>query len=197
MKPAPALALLLFASLLLGGCSTPSTAPATPTTPASASTSASASTGPSLPGATATDSGWIQLVIPMDEQAEKLLDLTTDGARAPAPDLKSWATGLTKEHDTELALLQALLHRMGLPDTNVHQGHDMPGMVTENDLARGRRLTGAAFDRFVLQELRDHLSQSRRVSRSAARSAGSSEVRRLAARIADTRSAQLKALPGR
>ncbi|MFF1692954.1 hypothetical protein ACFVXC_04920 [Streptomyces sp. NPDC058257] len=69
--------------------------------------------------------------------------------------------------------------------------------ITESDLARGRRLTGGAFDRFVLRELRDHLGQSRRVSRSAARSAGSSEVRRIAARVADTRAAQLKALPGR
>ncbi|MFE6162630.1 DUF305 domain-containing protein [Streptomyces sp. NPDC056486] len=195
MKSAPALALSLFLSLLLllGGCSAPPAPPATPTT------STSASTGPSLPGATATDSGWIQLVIPMDDQAEELLDLTKDRAhaRTSESDLATWATGLAKEHRAELARLRPLLHRMGLPDTNVHQGHDMPGMVTESDLDRGRRLTGAAFDRFVLQELRDHLSHSQRVSRSAARSAGSNEVRRLAARIADTRADQLRALPSR
>ncbi|MEU5956270.1 DUF305 domain-containing protein [Streptomyces sp. NPDC047525] len=191
MKPAPALlasslvpSLALSLSLLLAGCSEPATPPAAPTTSAS----------PSLSGATATDSGWIQLVIPMDDQAEQLLALAAD--RASAADLAGWAAATTKEHRAELALLKPLLHRMGLPDTNVHQGHDMPGMVTEPDLARGRRLTGAAFDRFVRQELRDHLSHSGRVSRSAARSAGSAEVRRLAARIADTRADQLKALPG-
>ncbi|MFC8128109.1 DUF305 domain-containing protein [Streptomyces sp. NPDC057302] len=192
MKPAPTralplalpLALLLSLALLLGGCSEPSSASGTPT----------ASGSPSLPGATATDTGWIQLVIPMDDQAEQLLALAVD--RASAPDLATWAAASSKQHRTELSLLRPLLRRMGLPGTNVHEGHDMPGMVTEADLARGRRLTGPAFDRFVLRQLRDHLSHSRRVSRSAARSAGSGEVRRLAARIADTRADQLKALPG-
>lgn len=189
MKPARALLapslLALSLALLPTGCSDTSGGPATPT----------AAGSPSLSGATATDTGWIQLMIPMDDQARQLLELTAD--RAAAPDLETWAAELTEEHGAELARLRPLLHRMGLPDTNVHQGHDMPGMVTESDLARGRRLTGAALDHFVLQELRDHLSHSQRVSRSAARSAGSGEVRRLAARIADTRADQLKALPAR
>ncbi|MEU6767060.1 DUF305 domain-containing protein [Streptomyces sp. NPDC046853] len=174
--------------MLLTGCSTPSARPVS----SGPSVSAPA---PSLPRATATDTGWIQLLIPMDDQAEELLALTADRGSSPA--VATWATGLAKAHRSELATLRPLLHRMGLPDTNVHQGHDMPGMVTESDLARGGRLTGAAFDRFVLRELRDHLDHSRRVSRSAARSAGSGEVRRLAAGIADTRADQLKSLPGR
>ncbi|MER5253089.1 MULTISPECIES: DUF305 domain-containing protein [unclassified Streptomyces] len=192
MKPAPALItpalglflpLALVSSLLLAGCSEPSAPAATPTP----------SARPALSGATATDTGWIQLLIPMDDQAGQLLELAAD--RASAPRLATWAVECAEDHGSELARLRVLLLRMGLPDTNVHRGHDMPGMVTEADLARGRRLTGAAFDRFVLQELRDHLGQSRRVSRSAARSAGSGEVRRLAARIADTRTGQLRALP--
>ncbi|MGW6055977.1 DUF305 domain-containing protein [Streptomyces sp. NPDC055189] len=190
MKPAPALVLSLSLSLclLLTGCSTPS-GPSVTSAP-------SVTAEPSLPGATATDTGWIQLLIPMDDQAEELLDLAAERGGS-APGTATWASGLAKEHRSELSTLRPLLHRVGLPDTNVHEGHDMPGMVTESDLARGRRLTGAAFDRFVLKELRDHLGHSQRVSRSAARAAGSSEVRRLAARIADTRADQLKALPAR
>ncbi|MGW6269660.1 DUF305 domain-containing protein [Streptomyces sp. NPDC055060] len=185
MKQAPAfLAPAVLALCLLGGCSTPPDDPAAPTTAAAA---------PSLAGATATDTGWIQLLIPMDDQAARLLDLAA--GRASAPEVAAWATGHAEETHAELARLRPLLRRMGLPGTNVHRGHDMPGMVTEKDIARSRRLTGAAFDRFVLRELRDHLGHSRRVSRSAARTAGNDEVRRLAARIADRRSGQLTSMP--
>ncbi|MEV8315837.1 DUF305 domain-containing protein [Streptomyces sp. NPDC059900] len=194
MKPATALrlapALAFTLALLLTGCSEPSASSA-PT----ASSTPPVSVSPSLPGATATDTGWIQLLIPMDDQAEDVLELAAD--HGSSPDVATWAKSLAKAHRSELGSLRTLLHRMGLPDTNVHEGHDMPGMVTKSDLARGRRLSGAAFDRFVLKELRDHLGHSRRVSRSAARSAGSVEIRRLAARIADARADQLKALPVR
>ncbi|WP_326812718.1 DUF305 domain-containing protein [Streptomyces scopuliridis] len=179
--PLPALLLFLF----LSGCSTP------PDPPAGADRSSSPAPSSTTPF-TATDSGWIQLMTPMNEQAGQLLALAS--ARESPPPLASWAAALAKEHRAELAQLRQLLDRMGLPDTNVHEGHDMPGMVTDADLDRARRLTGADFDGFVRQEIRAHLEQSGRVSRSESQAGGGQEAKRLAARIADIRAEQLKTL---
>ncbi|MGW2509018.1 DUF305 domain-containing protein [Streptomyces scopuliridis] len=190
VTPLPALLLLplllLFLLLFLSGCST-----TPPDRPAGSDRSSGPAPSSSAPF-TATDSGWIQLMTPMSEQAGQLLAMAS--THESAPPLASWATALAKEHRTELAQLRQLLRRMGLPDTNVHEGHDMPGMVTDADLDRARRLTGADFDGFVRQEIRAHLEQSARVSRSESRAGGSQEAKRLAARIADSRAEQLKTL---
>ncbi|MEU0277449.1 DUF305 domain-containing protein [Streptomyces sp. NPDC006195] len=186
--PLPALLvlpLLLVPLLFLGGCSASADRPATPGRSAAPAPSSSAPF-------TATDTGWIQLMTPMSEQAGQLLAMAS--AQDAAPPLASWAAALAKEHRTELAQLRQLLGRMGLPDTNVHEGHDMPGMVTEADLDRARGLTGARFDGFVRQEIRAHLEQSQRVSLSETRAGGSQEAKRLAARIADSRAGQLRTL---
>ncbi|MEV6424600.1 DUF305 domain-containing protein [Streptomyces sp. NPDC051662] len=180
-----ALLLLSLPLLSSSGCSPTAERPATVDSSSSPAPSSSAPF-------TATDSGWIQLMTPMNEQAGRLLALAS--ARESAPPLSSWAAALAKEHRTELTQFRRLLGRMGLPDTNVHEGHDMPGMVTEADLDRARGLTGAEFDGFVRQEIRAHLEQSRRVSRSESRAGGGEEAKRLAARIADARAEQLKTL---
>jgi uncharacterized protein (DUF305 family) len=177
--------------VILSGCSTQSAQPSRTAAPADTAIISTPSTS-SSPEFTSTDSGWIQLVTPMDEQAEQLLSLATHHHSAPA--LTSWAADLAKEHRTELTQLRRLLHRMGLSDTNVHEGHDMPGMVTNADLEGAHRLTGTDFDRFVVREIRAHLEQSQRVSRSESQAGGSREARRLASRIADSRSGQLKTL---
>ncbi|MGW6601849.1 DUF305 domain-containing protein [Streptomyces sp. NPDC055036] len=183
----PLSALLLLPPLLLSssGCSPSAERPA----PADSSSAPAPSSSAPF---TATDSGWIQLMTPMNEQAGRLLALAA--AQESTPPLASWAAALAKEHRTEVTQLRELLGRMGLPDTNVHEGHDMPGMVTDADLDRARRLTGAEFDGFVRQEIRAHLEQSGHVSRSESRAGGDDEAKRLAARIADARAAQLRTL---
>ncbi|WP_433573248.1 DUF305 domain-containing protein [Streptomyces sp. CA-251247] len=97
----------------------------------------------------------------MNNQALELLSPV--GGRGGDPALKAWAASLAAGHRAELGRLNALLDRMGLPRTDVHAGHDMPGMVTAADLGRARTLRGAAFDGFLGRELRAHLEQSARV----------------------------------
>ncbi|MFJ9032780.1 DUF305 domain-containing protein [Streptomyces sp. NPDC102274] len=185
VMPLPALLLLPLLLLSPSGCSTPPDRPAA----ADRTSAPAASSGAPF---TATDSGWIQLMTPMSEQAGRLLAMAS--THESAPPVATWAAALAKEHRTELAQLRQLLGRMGLPDTNVHAGHDMPGMVTDADLDRARRLTGAEFDGFVRQEIRAHLEQSQRVSRSESHAGGGQEAKRLAADIADSRAVQLKKL---
>ena len=110
-----------------------------------------------------TDAAWLQLMIPMDEQAVILLGLAAEKAD---PRLRVWAARLRTAQTTELAELRKLRDRMGLPDTDLHKGHDMPGMVTAADLEDARTAEGSAFDRLLVAQIRDHLRQSEQVSRS-------------------------------
>ncbi|MFE5239063.1 MULTISPECIES: DUF305 domain-containing protein [unclassified Streptomyces] len=144
------------------------------------------------PSADPTDSAWVQLMIPMDEQAMALLDLAA--RKATGPGLRSWAARLHSAHATELASLRALRDRMGLPDTDVHKGHDMPGMVTAEDLVRARAARGAAFDRLLVTQIHDHLRQSAQVSRSESSAGSAAEARSRARELVTARGEQVAGL---
>ncbi|MCC8479737.1 DUF305 domain-containing protein [Streptomyces globisporus] len=176
--------LVMLGALALGGaagCSPPPGAP--PPTPTATST--------------ATDVGWVQLMTPMNQQAVKLLTLAA--ARAAEPRVRDFAVRLRTGQEAELDRLRSLLTRMGLPGTDVHAGHDMPGMVTVRDLEAARAAEGPAFDRLVLVQIRDHLRQSAQVSRSEITSGGRADARELAAALVTAREAslaELERLPG-
>ncbi|KAA6204130.1 DUF305 domain-containing protein [Streptomyces parvus] len=192
-------ALALLGALALGGaagCSTAAdSAPRTPQEQARESSPTGTPTA--TPASTATDVGWVQLMTPMNQQAVKLLTLAA--ARAAEPRVRDFAVRLRTGQKAELDRLRALLTRMGLPGTDVHAGHDMPGMVTVRDLEAARAAEGPAFDRLVLVQIRDHLRQSAQVSRSEITSGGRADARELAAALVTAREAslaELERLPG-
>ncbi|MGN5633075.1 DUF305 domain-containing protein [Streptomyces sp. AC154] len=195
MKAARSTAALSLLLLLLAGCATPADAkhPAAPAPSVSAAPSAAApaAAGSGTP-ADPTDAAWAQLMTPMNEQAVVLLSLA--GQRAADPRVRGWAAGLRTAQNGELARLRPLLARMGLPDTNVHEGHDMPGMVTEGDLEQARAVEGRAFDRLVTTLIRDHLRQSAQVSRSETESGTRPDAKRLATALVSARKAELAEL---
>ncbi|MEU3973767.1 DUF305 domain-containing protein [Streptomyces bacillaris] len=188
--PAPLLPALLVLLALLGltttaGCSpAPEPAPAPPP----------AASAPTTTDATPTDAAWVQLMTPMNEKAVALLALAAD--RATTPPLRAFATRLRSAQEAELGRLRPLLARMGLPDTDVHAGHDMPGMVTEKDLAAARAAEGAAFDRLFLTQLRDHLRHSAQMSRSEITAGARADAKELAAALVTAREAVLTELAG-
>ncbi|MGW6464952.1 DUF305 domain-containing protein [Streptomyces rubiginosohelvolus] len=185
--------LVLLGALALGGAA--GCSPAAESAPRSAQARESPPTG--TPTSTATDVGWVQLMTPMNQQAVKLLTLAAE--RAAEPRVRDFAVRLRTGQDAELVRLRGLLSCMGLPGTDVHAGHDMPGMVTVRDLEAARAAEGPAFDRIVLVQIRDHLRQSARVSRSEITSGGRADARELAAALVTAREtslAELERLPG-
>ncbi|PWS42885.1 DUF305 domain-containing protein [Streptomyces sp. ZEA17I] len=186
--PAPLLSSLLVLSALLGltataGCS-PAPVPAPPP----------AASAPATTVGTPTDAAWVQLMTPMNEKAVALLALAAE--RATTPPLRAFAARLRSSQEAELDRLRPLLTRMGLPGTDVHAGHDMPGMVTEKDLAAARAAEGAAFDRLFLIQLRDHLRHSAQVSRSEITAGARADAKELAAALVTAREAALTELAG-
>lgn len=194
-----AAALGLLAALGLGGaagCSSAAdSAPRTAEVRESAPGDSPAPSGTA--SATPTDVGWVQLMTPMNQQAVKLLTLAAE--RAAEPRVRAFAVRLRTGHEAELTRLRPLLTRMGLPLTDVHAGHDMPGMVTEQDLEAAHAAEGPALDRLVLARVRDHLRQSARVSRSEITAGGRADARELARALVTAREgflAELERLPG-
>ncbi|MCE6996632.1 DUF305 domain-containing protein [Saccharothrix sp. S26] len=130
----------------------------------------------------ATDTAWIQLMIPMNEQLLPALAL------AP-PELAPLAAELERSHEQELVRLKRLRERAGLPEDNPHAGHQMPGLLSEADLA-GLRLDPSGLP----GKLREHLDQSASLARGERDSGADQETRDLAASIATTRAAQIARL---
>lgn len=140
----------------------------------------------------ATDAAWLQLMTPMNEGAVELLTMAAD--RATDPGLRSWATDLAASHRAELEQMRPLLRQLGLPATNVHEGHEMPGMVTPGDLAQARAAKGAAFEKVLVVQIREHLEHSARVSRSEVDAGSEAAAKKLAASLVEARAAELDAL---
>ncbi|WP_097985078.1 DUF305 domain-containing protein [Streptomyces sp. f150] len=189
--------LVLLGALALGGAA--GCSPAAESSPRSvqARESPPTRTPTATSASTSTDVGWVQLMTPMNQQAVKLLTLAAE--RAAEPRVRDFAVRLRTGQEAELVRLRALLTRMGLPGTDVHAGHDMPGMVTVRDLEAARAAEGSAFDRLVLAQIRDHLRQSAQVSRSEITSGGRADARELAAALVTAREtslAELERLPG-
>ncbi|MFD3973151.1 DUF305 domain-containing protein [Streptomyces cyaneofuscatus] len=198
-RPPTALALLALPAVLAlttaAGCST-ATEPA-PRPSAAVRTTAPAPAPSASASGTPTDAAWVQLMTPMNEKAVALLTLAVD--RAAEPRVRAFAARLRGGQEAELRRLRPLLARMGLPRTDVHAGHAMPGMVTERDLAAAKAAEGPAFDRLFVTRIRDHLRHSAQVSRSEITAGARADAKRLAAALVTAREAaltELEALPG-
>ncbi|MEU9747098.1 DUF305 domain-containing protein [Streptomyces niveus] len=188
MKAVRGTAAALLALLAVPGCSA-ATPASTPVRTSPVSTPAGV---PAQTPSGATDAAWLQLMTPMNEGAVELLTMAAD--RATDPGLRNWATDLAAAHRAELDRMRPLLKQLGLPATNVHEGHEMPGMVTPGDLAQARAAKGAAFEKVVVVQIREHLEHSARVSRSEVDAGSEAAAKKLAASLVEARVAELDAL---
>lgn len=164
--------LLLLIALVVGGCGSQAE--------------------PQPPAFNATDVAWIQLMIPMDEQLVGVLGLAA--ARSDDPAVRRLAADLIAGHRSELAQLVALRSRAGAPTANVHEGHDMPGMMTLAEITALGKLRGPAFDRVLRAEVSDHLNQSLVVTRGVKSAGQEAGVKELASAIEQSRVAQVSRL---
>ncbi|MFE4493920.1 DUF305 domain-containing protein [Streptomyces niveus] len=188
MKAVRGTAAALLVLLAVPGCSA-ATPASTPVRTSPVSTPAGV---PAQTPSGATDAAWLQLMTPMNEGAVELLTMAAD--RATDPGLRSWAADLAAAHRAELDRMRTLLKQLGLPATNVHEGHEMPGMVTPGDLAQARAAKGAAFEKVVVVQIREHLEHSARVSRSEVDAGSEAAAKKLAASLVEARAAELDAL---
>jgi uncharacterized protein (DUF305 family) len=143
-------------------------------------------------GFSPTDTAWLQLMIPMNERVLPVLDLAArDGSIAA---VRKLGEELAAAHREELTHLRDLRSRAGVPDVNVHEGHDMPGMPTAAQLDALRAARGERFDRLFVAYVRAHLDQSLKVTRGELTAGTDPRALSAAEALADTRTAQLRSL---
>ncbi|MGW4871836.1 DUF305 domain-containing protein [Streptomyces chartreusis] len=177
--PKKAFLAALLCALTVSGCAGATQPPGPAVAPTAATRSQSPeATSTSLGGLTATDIGWIQLMIAMDDQAQRILQLAPE--RSDSTDLKGWATDTTEHHRTELATLRALLAKAAIPDDNPHEGHDMPGMVNAQELQAMESARGPRFDRLLRSAMLEHFTQARKMAASVRKAEAGAEVKKLA-----------------
>jgi uncharacterized protein (DUF305 family) len=167
---------------MCGACGAPSPRAPSPSTSAPAT------------GLGGTDLAWTQLMIPMTAQAATLLDLVA--TRAGDAGLAAYAARLAPAYRTETERLRALLTAAGIAETREHEGHDLPGMITPDDLAALGARQGEAFDTLAAGQLREELEQAVRLARSEQQAGRDSGCRAVAASIEAARSASLAELDG-
>ncbi|MER5649754.1 DUF305 domain-containing protein [Streptosporangium sp. NPDC002524] len=139
-----------------------------------------------------TDIAWLQLMIPMTEQAVRLLELAP--GKTSDPKLRRFAEEHVDDRRTTLRELRELLRRSGVPESNEHEGHDIPGMVIPDDFAALKRADGAAFDRLFTKDAREYLTQSVLVAKSEQKAGSDQETKAFAAAMEKTHGGQLTRL---
>ncbi|MGX7825972.1 DUF305 domain-containing protein [Actinokineospora sp. 24-640] len=173
--------LVALTLLLLSSCAQPpSTSEPAPAEPAP--------TAPApVAGFNATDTAWLQLMISMDKNLAALLDLAPDRG---GPALRDTATALRAEVRAQLKALEELRVAAGIPDTDIHAGHAMPGMVTDAALVVMRDSDGAEFDRELRRLAGAHLDQTVLLADGVRKAGESAAVRELAEGISVSAPAQ-------
>ncbi|MFF0598005.1 DUF305 domain-containing protein [Streptomyces antibioticus] len=184
-RPPAAVLLCALTVLTAAACAAPAPA-ADPT----ASTAAVATASGRL---NATDIGWIQLMIAMDDQARRILALAPD--RSGDPRLVTWATGLAENHRHALAALRGLLADAGVTDDDPHAGHDMPGMVNPTELRALEHADGPDFDRLLRAALDEHLTQAAKLAGAVQKADADPEVKKLAREVATSTADSRRGLP--
>lgn len=183
---------LALALLLLAGCSAQPEQHGEhvhPSAPPSSSAGAAAAPG----GFSDTDAAYVQLAIPQDETVLPVLELAK--ARAGVdPDLAALVTEVEAGHRKELDRLRKALTDAGQTYLAMHDGHDMPGMVTADELAKLENATGPAFDDQLRALLRAHCEESTTVAKSELAAGSSPEVLDVTRGIESSRAAYLARL---
>ncbi|MEV4118919.1 DUF305 domain-containing protein [Micromonospora sp. NPDC049645] len=187
---------LLVAVLLVAGCGAgPRDDGSTPTPPATppAATVAPPSTG-TANSFNPTDVAWLQLTVAMAERLLPVLDLVP--ARTTDPAWRRTAAQVAATQRADLDRAHRLLAEAGAPTTNPHEGHDMPGMVTAEQLTALRSASGQPFHRLLAGHLRAHLEQSVRIAAAEQQNGVQPATISLASTVARSGTADLTRLDG-
>lgn len=144
-----------------------------------------------------TDDAFIQLLIPMNEGALALIDHVDSRSAGADPSLWALLNDLRAAHQAELRDLRGLLAAGNVPEQNIHEGHQMPGMVTDASLAELRAAPDTEVPSRAAALVRAHLAQTVVLCRGEQTAGGSPELKALAGRIQQARAAELSALDGR
>jgi uncharacterized protein (DUF305 family) len=134
---------------------------------------------------------FVQLAIATGDQAVKLLDQGAE--QASSSELRTLAADLAEVRRAEVTTLHGILEELSVPYVNNHMGHDMPGMPTDAELS-ALSASGAGFDAEFTRLLRAHLTESKTVLESSAKTLADQKTKTAARTMAKERGTALERL---
>ncbi|ACZ83114.1 DUF305 domain-containing protein [Streptosporangium roseum] len=140
------------------------------------------------------DVTFAQMMIPHHEQAVEMAELAE--SRAGDPEVKELAAKIKVAQDPEIAIMNGWLSAWGKPTgpEEGHEGHDMPGMMTGEDMAKLRESEGAEFDRMFAKLMIAHHKGAIEMARTEQARGSSPEAKALARNIETTQQAEVEQL---
>lgn len=172
---------VLAFSLILAGCASD----------ASNGTSTQGSLAPSASDQVTDmdDLMFLTMMIPHHEQAVEMSALAAD--QAEAAEVKAIAEAIGAAQLTEIAQMKQWLDESGQEVSGNHAGH-MSGMVSENDMANLRSLSGHEFDHEFLILMVAHHEGAIDMARQVLDGGESAKVRALASSIDEVQRAEIR-----
>ncbi|MFI7130701.1 DUF305 domain-containing protein [Nonomuraea sp. NPDC050153] len=176
-----------------GGADSGSTGPDMATMHSSApatTTTAAASPTASFNDADAT---FAQMMIPHHEQAVEMADLAE--TRASDKEVKELAAKIKAAQDPEIQTMKGWLTQWGKPlpsgGMDHGMGHDMPGMMSADDMKKLEAAKGAAFDRQFAELMIAHHNGAIEMARTEQSQGSNAEAKELAKTIESAQQAEV------
>ncbi|GIH95188.1 DUF305 domain-containing protein [Planobispora siamensis] len=163
-----------------------------PTTAGHGGTPAATASARSSAAFNDADVAFAQMMIPHHRQAVEMADLAA--TRAADPEIKELAAKIKGAQDPEIATMTGWLTSWGAPvePEGGHGGHDMPGMMTEQDMTALREAKGAVFDRMFAERMIAHHEGAIEMAETERAQGADPEAKRLAATIATAQQAEIE-----
>ncbi len=131
-------------------------------------------------------------MIPHHQQAVEMAALAT--TRAHSPDVRELAAQIEGAQDPEIETMTGWLKQWGAPSgTMDHADMDgnMPGMMSDEDMATLEQATGAEFDRLFMQMMIKHHEGAIEMAKAALRDGQNADAAKLAKDIIDAQQAEI------
>jgi uncharacterized protein (DUF305 family) len=100
------------------------------------------------------EANFAQMMIPHHEQAMVMADLAL--ANNAGPEVSALAITIQSTQGPEIDQMRGILERFGIVEEHSHDDHDMPGMLTEQQMDALSAAKGAEFDQLFLQGMIEH-----------------------------------------
>lgn len=100
------------------------------------------------------DVTFAQEMIPHHEQALEMAKLVP--SRSSTDQVRGIAERIEKAQDPEITQMNEWLEQWGAAAKNDHEGHDMSGMMSQDDMAKLEKTSGTEFDRLWLDLMIKH-----------------------------------------
>ena len=137
-----------------------------------------------------SDVMFAQMMIPHHEQAVEMAELAP--AADASPQVQELAAEIAAAQGPEIRQMEAMLDRWGVGQMMDHSGHQMAGMVSDEDMERLGAATGTEFDRLFLELMIAHHEGAIDMTEDPLANGEDPELRTLLEAIVETQTAEIE-----